>query len=133
MTKKKVDISIILINYNSSEYTKKCISSIVEQTSKALSYQIIVVDNASEKEDFENLISFVEALHIDTIQVYRSRINTGFGGGNMYGVQFAKAKYYLFVNNDTLMIDDPIKICYYFMQFIKKPLKMSGFLKLSRF
>jgi GT2 family glycosyltransferase len=116
MTKNKLDVAVILINYNSSGYTKKCISSVFDQTSNTLNYQIIVVDNASEKEDFESLSSFVTKLPNDTIQLHRSRINTGFGGGNMHGVQFANAKYYLFLNNDTLQLNNPIKACYDFME-----------------
>jgi GT2 family glycosyltransferase len=116
MSTKTLDLAIILINYNSSEYTKKCISSIVAQTSKSLSYKIIITDNASEKEDFKNLNSFVNSLSDQNIQLNRSRINTGFGAGNMHGVQFASAKYYLFLNNDTVLIDDPIKVCFDFME-----------------
>ncbi|TMM53273.1 glycosyltransferase family 2 protein [Maribacter algarum] len=115
MSKNKSDVAIILINYNSSEYTQKCISSILDQTS-ALAYQIIVVDNASEKEDFERLSSFVATLPEDIIQLHRSKINTGFGGGNMHGIQFTNAQYYLFLNNDTLLVDNPIKVCYEFME-----------------
>lgn len=116
MTDKKFDIAIIIINYNSSEYTQKCVSSILEEIAQTLSYQIIIIDNASEKEDFEILNSFVIGLSNETIQLHRSRFNTGFGGGNMHGVQFAHAKYYLFLNNDTLLIDDPIQQCYDFME-----------------
>jgi len=116
MTTENFDIAIILINYNSSEYTKKCISSILNQTSREVSYQIIVVDNASKKEDFENLSAFVDTMSDDTVQLHRSRFNTGFGGGNMHGVQFANSKYYLFLNNDTLLIGNPIKVCFDFME-----------------
>ncbi len=116
MTKAKSDVAILLINYNSSEYTQKCISSILDQTTRTLTYQIIVVDNASEKVDFENLSSSIATLPDDIVQLHRSRFNTGFGGGNMHGIQFANAKYYLFLNNDTLLIDDPVKVCYDFME-----------------
>lgn len=37
----------------------------------------------------------------------------------MYAVQFANSTYYLFLNNDTLLINDPIKICYDFMEKTK--------------
>lgn len=116
MANKIVDIAIIIINYNSNEYTKKCISSVLEETSPSLSFQVIVVDNASKKEDYQSLKSFVSSLSNENIQLRRSRFNTGFGGGNMHGVQFANAKYYLFLNNDTLLSDDPIKTCYDFME-----------------
>ncbi len=116
MRKQKFDIAVIIINYNSSEYSKKCIESILEHTSNSLSYEIIVVDNASEKEDYNRLELFVDNLGLLKVSLYRSRINTGFGGGNMHGVQFANANYYLFLNNDTLLLDDPIKTCYDFME-----------------
>ncbi len=116
MTKTKYDLAIILINYNSSEYTQRCISSILDKTNSVLKYQIIVIDNASENGDYESLNSFVTTLPKDTVQLHRSRINTGFGAGNMHGIQFANATYYLCINNDTLLLDDPIKRCYDFME-----------------
>lgn len=110
------DIAIILINYNSSEFTIKCVESVLKKTSTLLSYQIIIVDNASKTGDFETLKSAVLTNNNEKISLHRSRFNTGFGGGNMHGIQFADARYYLFLNNDTLMIGDPIKECYDFME-----------------
>jgi len=43
------DIAIIIINYNSSQLTQECIQSIIEKTDSALNFQIIIVDNSSEK------------------------------------------------------------------------------------
>jgi len=116
MTAASCDVSIIIINYNSSEYTLKCVEKVLKKTSEKLNYEIIVVDNASEKEDFETLRSSLSILNSDKVRIYRSRINTGFGGGNMHGVQQAKGSYYLFLNNDTLLINDCISICYDFME-----------------
>ena len=116
MSRATHDIAIIIINYNSSEFTIKCVESVLEHTAAGLSYQIIVVDNASKIEDFETLKSAIKALENGKVSLQRSRFNTGFGGGNMHGVQFANAKYYLFLNNDTLLIGDPIKSCFDFME-----------------
>lgn len=116
MQKQQYQIAIIIINYNSSEFTTKCIESVLAHTSKKLSYKIIVVDNASELKDYNLLKSAISLLDQDSVALYRSRFNTGFGGGNMHGVQFANSKYYLFLNNDTLMINDPIKHCFDFME-----------------
>ena len=110
------DVSVIIINYNSSEYTLKCVERVLEKTSEKLNYEILIVDNASQKEDFDTLNSSLLLLNSDKVTLYRSRINTGFGGGNMHGVQHAKGNYYLFLNNDTLLIDDCISICYDFMR-----------------
>lgn len=117
MTITTCDISIIIINYNSSEYTLKCVERVLEITSGDLAYEIIIVDNASEIDDFESLQTSLFHLNSDKITLLRSRINTGFGGGNMHGVQRAKGDYYVFLNNDTLLINDSVSICYDFMQY----------------
>lgn len=104
------DIAAIIINYNSSKLTQECIDSIIEKTSQTIIYQIIVVDNCSEKEDFLSLKQFCDGHLFPNLQLIRSKINTGFGGGNMTGFQFANAKYVAFVNNDTLFINDCFSI-----------------------
>ena len=104
------DIAVILINYNSSEHSINCIRSIIEKTSNNINYQIIITDNCSEKEDFLKLKSFCDEIHFANLELHRSNINSGFGGGNMFGVQFANAKYLAFVNNDTLLKNDCLSI-----------------------
>ncbi len=116
MTNPTYDIAIIIINYNSSGFTVKCVESILKNTNSDLSYEIIVIDNASKKEDYETLKSAFLKLQSPKVTLYRSRFNKGFGGGNMHGVQFANARYYLFLNNDTLVKDNPIKKCFEFME-----------------
>ena len=49
-----IEVSFITINYNSSNYTKSLVSSILLNTND-VSYEIIIIDNASEEKDFENL------------------------------------------------------------------------------
>ena len=104
------DIAVILINYNSSEHSINCIRSIIEKTSKNLHYQIIITDNCSEKEDYLKLKSFCKEADFPNLELHRSTINSGFGGGNMFGVQFANAKYLAFLNNDTLLKNDCLSI-----------------------
>lgn len=99
---KKVDISFITINYNSSGFTIELIKSIKRHTS--LSYEIIVVDNASEKEDLQTLEEFV--LKEKSIKLLKNRINAGFASGNMLGVNAASGEYYFFINNDTQLLND---------------------------
>lgn len=100
------DISAIIINYNSSKYTIECIESIINKTNSHINFQIIVVDNCSEIEDYSTLNNYCKDLKFKDLLLIRSKINTGFGGGNMFGYQFAKSKYIAFVNNDTLFIND---------------------------
>jgi GT2 family glycosyltransferase len=56
------------------------------------------------------LKSFCDENNFLNLELHRSHINTGFGGGNMFGVQFANAKYLAFINNDTLLKNDCLSI-----------------------
>lgn len=114
--KKAYDIAVILINYNNARYTIDCIKSVIENTTRQLAIQFVVVDNCSEIDDFNAVKNFAEQLDSPDLLLFRSQINAGFGTGNMHGVQFANARYYAFINNDTLMIDDCLHHCYQFME-----------------
>lgn len=104
------DIAIILINYNSSDHSINCIRSIIEKTSKNINYQIIITDNCSKQENYLKLKLFCEQIGFTNLELHRNRINTGFGAGNMFGIQFANAKYLAFINNDTLFKNDCLLI-----------------------
>ncbi len=114
----RFDVSIIIINYNTEVYTISCIESFISNTDPKLKCQFIIVDNASDKNSYQQLKLFIESLFINqnsTIDLIRSNINTGFGGGNMLGVQKAKAKYIAFVNNDVVLKNDCLSILKFFM------------------
>lgn len=115
MQKPTYSVAIIIINYNSSAFTIACVAAILEDKN-ATNYQIIVVDNASQLSDYNLLAQELPLEQYTNIQLHRSRLNTGFGGGNMLGVQFASAPYYLFLNNDTVVHENCIESCLRFMQ-----------------
>ncbi len=104
-----LDLSIVIINYNTSNYTIKCVESILKYTSSDINYNIILVDNHSHSDDFNNLKESFP-LKNQNIKLLKNHINTGFGGGNMIGCQFSDAKYYAFVNNDSLLLNDCFSI-----------------------
>ena len=104
------DIAVILINYNSSEHTIACVESVIEKTNQEVHYQIIITDNNSRLEDYEKLKTYLEEKKHKNLIFSRSKINTGFGGGNMIGFEQSNAKYLLFLNNDTLLINDCLQI-----------------------
>ena len=114
MGKTMKDIALIIINFNTSKYTLECIQTVIEKSSENISYQIIVVDNNSELSDYKNLVSNFPKQ--ENIALHRSEINTGFGGGNMYGAQFANAHYLLFLNNDAMLMNDCLGILHRYMQ-----------------
>ncbi len=108
------DIAVILVNFNSSQYTIEAINSIVENTTRTIKYQIIVVDNGSRYEDYQKLESQLQ--NKKNLTLIRSKINTGFGTGNMIGVNRANAKYYALVNNDTVINNDCLSILQNYLQ-----------------
>ncbi len=106
-------VSIILINYNSHQFTYDCVDSIIEKTAsldgKTIDYAIIIVDNNSSPNDYEALKPITNLRQAGPrVQLIRSRINLGFSGGNMLGVQFAdpSTDYYYFLNNDCVLRTD---------------------------
>ncbi len=115
--KAEYDVAIILINYNSSEYTIKCINSIKSTASNELSYRITVIDNASETDDFQYLIDNIPANQDKSaVQLHRSKINLGFSAGNMMGIQNIDADYYFLLNNDCILQNDCIGILHRFCE-----------------
>ena len=109
-----VDISFITINYNSSQYTISLVESIIKNSSDIL-YEIIIVDNASKKDDLFKLKNFVsDKINIKLIE---SSINSGFASGNMLGVNYALGKYYFFINNDCVLLNNTSKILKDFLDF----------------
>jgi GT2 family glycosyltransferase len=113
MNSRTNQVAVILVNYNSSQYTLDCIKSIQEKTSGNLRYQVIVVDNNSKWDEFLKL----GPLHGQSgVTIFRSKINMGFSGANMAGVQLADAEYYYFLNNDCLLLNDVLSILLGFME-----------------
>lgn len=105
------DVAVIMINYNSSNYTLSCVNSILRETNKNIKYQIIIIDNASEYNDYKNLANNIDVIDVKhNIHLYRNKVNLGFSGGNMLGVEFAKAQYYFFLNNDCILQNDCLSI-----------------------
>jgi GT2 family glycosyltransferase len=105
-----MQLSIIIINYNTFQLTCNCIRSIKEKLVD-LSYEIILVDNDSSECD-PNL--FLKQFP-DT-RLIISAENTGFTGGNNIGITKAKGEYILLLNSDTELINNAPKICYDYMQ-----------------
>lgn len=92
-------LSIITINYNSSENTIKLLNSLQGQIDK--DFSTIVIDNASEEEDLQNLKNYVELTRVTLIEQGE---NLGFSGGNNVGIRKAlenSAEWVLLLNIDT--------------------------------
>lgn len=105
-----IDLSVIIINFNTHSYTINCIKSIIAHTSISINYDVRIVDNNSKKLDVEKLEAYILELNDPRIKLLKNYTNLGFGGGNMVGCQFSDAKYYTFLNNDCLLLNDCFSI-----------------------
>lgn len=101
-----MDVSIILVNYNTADLLLACIDSILEKTQKII-YEIIVVDNASADSSLELMRS-----RFPSVKVIANEINVGFGRANNIGVKEAQGKYIWFLNSDTLLINNAARILF---------------------
>lgn len=109
-----MEVSIITINYNSSEYTINLVKSILTNISSDTKYEIIITDNASENHDYKNLVDKIPK--DSRVKILKSNINTGFAGGNMNGYSESCGEYLLFINNDCECLND---ILHPLISFIK--------------
>ena len=102
-------LSFVILNFNSSLLTKKCIASIQEFMTDD-NYEIIVVDNGSRPEEF----ALLDGQESESCHIVRMDVNTGFGTGNMIGASHAQGDYLCFLNSDVFLVEDCVTpLCRY--------------------
>lgn len=109
------DVSVIIVNYFTSELVADCVSSIIEQTS-GVSYEVIISDNNSENDFREKIIGKVPMANASNFSYISSRKNNGFGKANNIASLIAKGKYIFFLNPDTILLNNAIKILSDFLE-----------------
>lgn len=106
-----LDVSVIVVNYNSSALLINAVNSLFEQT-KDLSYEVIVVDNASPDGSGLEISKYFG----QKIQFIQSEVNIGFGRANNLALEIAKGSYVFLLNPDTLILNNAL---WYFVDFAK--------------
>jgi GT2 family glycosyltransferase len=102
-TKQSAELSIIIVNCNSTAYLRKCLTSLRRNVSKA-AVEIIVVDNASTRDDPGHVLAeFPEA------RLIRAKMNLGFARANNLGCDSSQGAYLLFLNPDTKILGNAIE------------------------
>lgn len=97
-----MDVSIIIINYNTLSLTRNCIISI-KQCTRDVYYELIVIDNASTEKGVDSLQN-----EFADIKLFKSTVNLGFAGGNNLGLKQVAGKYVLLLNSDTILVENTI-------------------------
>ncbi len=99
----EIDLSIIIVDYNSKAYTIKCVESLLSHLA-GMTYEIIVIDNCSPEK-----IARTDLPKLHQISLVEADQNLGFGNGNNIGAAQAKGTYILLLNPDTLIFDNSIE------------------------
>ena len=95
-------VDIILVSYNTAEYTVRAIESVFVET-KETDVNLIVVDNAST----DNSVALIEE-KFPQVEVIQTGKNLGFAGGVNVGAKAGTAEYVLLLNPDTVILDGAV-------------------------
>ncbi len=122
---KAVDLSVIVISYNTQKLTLNCLRTVEKSFNGSNTvYEVIVVDNASTDGSAAALKKY--AADRKQIRVIENRENIGFGRANNQGAEAAQGDYILFLNSDTEVIDDAIGKLYRFVSAAGSPADIAG-------
>ena len=105
-----VDVSIVIVNWNTRDLLLKCIESLKIKTQQT-KIEIIVSDNNSSDDSAEAVKK-----HYPDVTVLRNASNLGFAKANNVGIRFAKGKYICLVNSDIELVDDVVDKLYQYIE-----------------
>lgn len=96
------DVSVIIVNWNTREMLRDCLSSLYQQT-VGVALEALVIDNASSDESG----AMVQREFPRAMLIQNSR-NRGFAAANNQGIRLARGRYILLLNPDTIILDNAV-------------------------
>jgi hypothetical protein len=93
-----LDLSIIIINWNSGDFLRTCLKSVYAYT-KGIDFEVIIVDNGS----FDSAAEIVKT-EFPSVRFIQSPTNLGFAKANNLGTSTAQGRNLLFLNPDTEIV-----------------------------
>ncbi|MCP4607819.1 MAG: glycosyltransferase family 2 protein [Planctomycetes bacterium] len=100
MIKDELDLSVIIISYNTRKLTLECLESLYKETTN-VNFETILVDNASD----DDSVSAVKEEY-PQVRVIALKENIGFARANNLACESACGKYLLLLNPDTIIINN---------------------------
>ena len=98
-------ISVIIPLYNSSDYIKKCIESVINQT--YLNIEIIIVDDFSQ----DDSILKIKTLKDCRIKIISHKTNKGTAAARNTGIKAARGEFVIFLDSDDYVDSDLVIKC----------------------
>jgi GT2 family glycosyltransferase len=105
-----MDVSVILVNYNTKDFLYNCLSSIYRHT-EGLDFEIIVSDNGST----DGSVKMIKD-NYPKVKIIEIGKNTGFGAANNRGLEIAEGKYVFYLNSDTIFLNNALKYFYHYFE-----------------
>lgn len=115
-----MDISIIIVNWKSKDYLRKCIASILA-TTRDIEYEIIVIDSASFDGSGEMLQH-----EFPLVRFIQSQENLGFSKANNRAYEESHGDVVLFLNPDTEVVGNAISVLYSSLKKLPKAGMVGG-------
>lgn len=107
-----IDVSVILVSYNTKDLTRNCLNSLYEKT-QDVNFDVFVVDNDSKDGSCEMIKE-----EFPQVKLIENKENLGFGRANNIAIRQSEAKYVFLLNTDTVLINNAIKIM---IEFLDNP------------
>ncbi|MEI4768833.1 glycosyltransferase family 2 protein [Psychrobacillus sp. FJAT-51614] len=104
-----MDVSIIIVNFNTKKLTLECIQSIYNANS-LYEIEIILVDNNSS----DGSVDIIRKIY-PKVNVIENRQNVGFSRANNQAILQSKGRYVLLLNSDTIVMEDTLSKIVEFM------------------
>jgi len=98
-----MDLTTIIVNYNTANLLDKCISALRDAT-QTISNEILIVDNASKDES----VGLLQQEFSDCKLIFNDN-NIGFGRANNQCVPFISGRYVLLLNTDAFVSEETIE------------------------
>ncbi len=99
----KIELSIIIVNWNGGELLGRCVESVVAAP-PSVEYEIVVVDNASADQSVEAMRAGRGASELEArgrLRVFLNEDNKGFGQANNQAFELTDAPLLFLLNPDT--------------------------------
>lgn len=99
-------ISVIIPVYNTADYLRRCVSSVLTSKSRD-EYEVILIDDGSTDGISPALCDELASEDPDTVRVIHQE-NAGLGGARNTGISAAKGEYLFFLDSDDTLTDGAV-------------------------
>lgn len=92
------EVSVVIVTYNAADWVRRCLRALLQEARPARSFEVVVVDNASDTATREVLAEFTGLAHVVPLDS-----NIGFGNACNLGVSLSSGRTVLLLNPDAVL------------------------------